>query len=389
MLRQGLSFQELRLEEARQRSLYRSPDAFFSRTSPKKLDRFVDFSSNDYLGLSHDARVSAAASRALKLWGAGSGASRLLSGNFELHLELERKLAHFKHEQAALVFSSGYLANIGAITTLADEHDVVLIDRLCHASLIDGARLSKAKLWVYGHRNVERLEALLSRSQSFRRRLVVTDGYFSMDGDLAPLPELAALCKQHDATLYVDEAHSTGVYGKTGRGLMEHFGLGPHPHIVVMGTLSKALGGIGGFVAGTRILRETLVNFCRPYIFTTAPSPAASAAAIEAISILEKTPGLLKQLRFHTAALRQRLKEQGFDLMGSEGPIVPVRVGDPAKAMRAKEKLKKRGFIVSAIRPPSVPEGTDRLRLSVSAAHTAEQIHALVEAFKKEKDSIL
>ena len=190
-------------------------------------------------------------------------------------------MAVFKREQAAVVFSSGYLANLGAIRTLVDEKDVVILDRLCHASLVDGARLSRAKFWVYGHRDTGHLGELLARAGDFRRRLVVTDAYFSMDGDVAPIPELVRLCEKHDAILMVDEAHSTGVYGKTGRGLTEHFDVsGRVP--VVMGTLSKALGAVGGFVAGSAVLKEALVNFCRPYIYTTAPSPAASAAALAA-----------------------------------------------------------------------------------------------------------
>ena len=334
------------------------------------------------MGLSQHPAVIGAAAQALKRWGTGSGASRLLSGNLRVHDELERKIASFKGEKASVVFSSGYLANLGAIRTLVNEKDVVILDRLCHASLIDGARLSKAKFWVYEHRNPGDLEKLLSRAKRFRRRLVVTDAYFSMDGDVAPIGDLLDLCEKNEAILMIDEAHSTGVYGKTGRGFTEHFGVsGRVP--VVMGTLSKALGSVGGFIAGSAVLRETLVNFCRPYIYTTAPSPASSRAALAALEVIKKTPRLREKLWDNVKMLRGGLEDLGLDLMGSEGPIIPVRVGDPSKAMALKESLKTFGIFVSAIRPPSVPKGTERIRLSVSAAHSPAQIAHLMACLKK------
>ncbi len=381
MLRQGLSFLEAQLAEAKEKSLYRAPELFASKEPSKKLDRFTDFSSNDYLGLSQHPRVIAAAARALKTWGAGSSASRLLSGNLAVHEKLEKDLARFKKEKAAAVFSSGYLANLGAIGTLAGEKDVVILDRLCHASLVDGARLSKAKLWVYRHRDVDQLSKLLKRAGVFRRRLVVTDAYFSMDGDLAPLPDLVRVCRETDSMLMIDEAHSTGVYGKSGRGVGEHFGV-KNGVTVVMGTLSKTLGSVGGFICGKTALKSSIINFCRPYIYTTAPSPAASAAASEALAVIDEEPSLKTRLWKNTRVVREGLEKRGMDLMGSEGPIIPIRMNDPAKAVKFKEALKKRGFVVSAIRPPTVPAGTARIRLSVSAAHTPEQIERLLKAFK-------
>jgi 8-amino-7-oxononanoate synthase len=373
------------LEQLKSQHLYRNPEIFppkNGRPQGSPLQRFVDFSSNDYLGLSHHPRVIQGAVRALRQWGAGSTASRLLSGNLKIHEDLEKKLADFKKEETALVFSSGYLANLGVVRTLVNEQDVVILDRLCHASLIDGAKLSKAKFWVYEHRSLGDLKKLLSRAKHFRRRLVVTDAYFSMDGDVAPLGDLVDLCEKQEAILMIDEAHSTGVYGKTGRGLTEHFGVSSRVP-VVMGTLSKALGSVGGFIAGSAVLRETLVNFSRPYIYTTAPSPAASGAALAAVEVIQKTPKLRERLWDNVRLLRGSLEGLGLDLMGSEGPIVPIRVGDPARAMKIKAQLKRNGFIVSAIRPPSVPRGTDRIRLSVSAAHTTGQIGGLLAAFKK------
>ena len=283
------------------------------------------------------------------------------------------------------MFSSGYMANLGAVTALLNEKDVVMVDRLNHASLVDAARLSKAKLWVYGHRDFSGLEKLLKHAQSFRRRLVMTDAYFSMDGTVAPLDGMFALCKKNNAILMVDEAHSTGIYGKTGRGLTEHFGLsGKIP--VVMGTLSKALGSVGGFIAGPALLRETLVNFSREYIYTTGPSPSASAVALEALAMIEKTPRLREKLWRNVRRLRGELRGAGFDLMDSEGPIIPVLISDTKKTLKLKERLKKSGYLVSAIRPPTVPRGTDRLRISVSASHTPAQLTGLVKALKKTRE---
>jgi 8-amino-7-oxononanoate synthase len=373
------------LEQLKARHLYRDPEIFPPRKGRplgSPLQRFVDFSSNNYLGLSRHPRVIQGAHRALREWGAGSAASRLLSGNLKIHDELEKKLADFKKEEAAAIFSSGYLANLGMVRTLVNEQDVVILDRFCHASLMDGARLSRAKFWVYEHRDSEDLKNLLSRAKLFRRRLVVTDAYFSMDGDVAPIADLVDLCEKNEAILMIDEAHSTGVYGKTGRGLTEHFGVsGKVP--VVMGTLSKALGSVGGFIAGSALLRETLVNFCRSFIYTTAPSPAASGAALAALDVIKTTPQLREKLWDNSRRLREGLKSLGLDLMGSEGPIVPISVGDAARVVKIKALLSQDGFLVSAIRPPSVPRGTDRIRLSVSAAHTAGQIDGLLAAFKK------
>ncbi len=371
------------LDEAKRNGLYRLPELFLCKKKNKKLGPFVDFSSNDYLGLSHHPEVIRRSVLALRRWGTGSAASRLLSGNLKVHADLEKKIAHFKHEQTSTVFSSGYLANLGAIRTLVGEKDVVILDRLCHASLIDGARLSRAKLLVYEHCSVGDLKKILGRSRRYRRRLVVTDAYFSMDADVAPIPELLAVCRAHDAILMVDEAHSTGVYGRTGRGLLEHFNLEGGQVPVVTGTLSKSLGSVGGFIAGNRELKDSVINFCRPYIYTTAPSPAASGAALAAIQVLEQSSGCLKKLWANTRLARRGLEALRLDLMGSQGPIIPVRVGSSAKVMRIKALLKELGIFTSAIRPPSVRLGTERIRLSISAAHSPAQIGHLLSCIKK------
>ncbi len=367
---------QLDLKEIKSQNLFRSLYPF---PRPTKL---IDFSSNDYLGLSQHPEVIQSTIAALSRWGTGSGASRLLSGNLKIHTDLEKEIAQFKKEERATVFSSGYLANLGILSSLTGEKDLILLDRLNHASLFDGARLSKATWRVYPHRNLKELERLLIKASLFQKKFVVTDAYFSMDGDVAPLDQLFQICKRHRAILVIDEAHSTGIFGKSGRGLTEHFCLeGKIP--VVMGTLSKALGSAGGFVVGKNLLKKTLNNFCRPFIFTTAPSPAASAAALAALRLIKKSSALREKLWENVKFLRGTLNEAGFDLMDSEGPIIPIQIGDSAKTLHLRDKLKREGFVVSAIRPPTVPKGTDRLRLSVSSTHSRGQLESFVQAIKK------
>jgi 8-amino-7-oxononanoate synthase len=351
-------------------------------------NHFLNFSSNNYLGLATHPQVLKNAAKALKIWGAGSGASRLLSGTLKIHALLEEKLAVFKKEESALVFSSGYLANLGAMSAFLDSQSLVLVDRLNHASLIDGARLSGAKLWVYPHADVDALKKLLIRGRGFKNKWVVTDGYFSMDGDVAPLDKIFEICRDYQARLMVDEAHSTGIFGKTGAGLSEHFGL--HGQIdAVMGTLSKSLGSVGGFIAGGAILKETLINFSRSFIYTTAPAPAASAAACAALDLILKEPTLREKLWRNCLFVREGLLGLGFDLARSQGPIIPVWIGDTAKVLRVREMLRKENIFAPAIRPPTVPKGTDRIRLSVMATHSKSDLEKLLAVFKKIRDKIL
>lgn len=373
---------ELDLASLRKKNLHRTLKTVPAKKSNARVGRFIDFSSNDYLGFSTHPKVIAAAVRAVEKWGAGSGASRLVSGNLKIHEDLEKKIASFKKEEAATVFSSGYLANLGAVTALLNAGDVVLIDRLNHASLVDAARLSGAKLWVYPHRDIDTLAGLLGRAANFRRRLVLTDAYFSMDGDVAPLDKMLEICEEKKAILMVDEAHSTGVFGKNGRGLTEHFALsGKIP--VVMGTLSKALGSVGGYVAGNSVLKETLTNVCRPFIFTTAPAPAASGAALASLEIIDEDKTLLKNFWEKIRWVREELRALDLDLMDSEGPIIPVFVGDTAKALRIRDFLKREGIWAPAIRPPAVPKNTDRIRLTLSAAHSRQDLARLVDALTR------
>jgi glycine C-acetyltransferase/8-amino-7-oxononanoate synthase len=344
--------------------------------------RVLLFSSNNYLDLAAHPRVTEAAVKAIGRYGVGAGASRLVSGSLRPHRELEERLAAFKRVEAVLVFSTGYQANLGLIPTLAEDRKVIYADRLCHASLIDAGRLSGASLRVFRHRDHAHLARLLHRGGSPRSALVVTDGVFSMDGDLAPLPELYKEAHQADAILVVDDAHGTGVMGPEGRGTVEHFGMEGAP-LVQMGTLSKALGGLGGFVAGTRDLIEYLVNRARPFIYTTALPPAMAAAALAALDVIEAEP----ERRARLWSLRDRLydgiRQMGFDTLDSRSPIIPLLVGDADAALSLSEALLARGLYAPAIRPPTVPAGTSRIRMSVTAGHTPEQIDYAVEVLSK------
>lgn len=380
----------LEIDEVKKQDLYRSlEEVSLERGARIRVDQksLFNLSSNNYLDLASHPRVIRAANRALKKWGAGSGASRLLSGDLKVHEDLEKEIAQFKNEESALTFSSGYLANLGVVTSLLNEKDLVLVDRLNHASLVDAAKLSRAKLWVYPNRDVSELDRLLSRAKGYRRKLVMTDAYFSMDGTVAPLDALLGVCEKHDALLMIDEAHSTGVFGRSGAGLTEHFGLqGKIP--VVMGTLSKALGSVGGYISGKKELRETLVNRSRMFIYTTGPAPAASAAALESIRVIRDEPQRREKLWRNARFLREGLLGAGYDLFDSLGPIVPVRIGDPSKAVRVRDLLRREGIFAPAIRPPTVPRGTDRIRLSVTAAHSKNDLEKTLRIFRKIRDRV-
>jgi 8-amino-7-oxononanoate synthase len=323
--------------------------------------------------------VVQAAMQATMEQGAGSTGSRLTSGTRAIHEELERELASLKGAEDALLFSSGYLAAIGAIPALVGREDLILSDELNHASLIDGCRLSRAAVRVYRHADSAHAAELLADRDQFRRVLLVTDGVFSMDGDLAPLPELADLCDRSDAWLMVDDAHGTGVLGPTGAGTVEHFGLrGRIP--IQMGTASKALGSEGGFIAGSHELVDYLRNRARSFIFSTAPTPATVAAALEAIHVLKVQPELRANLARNGAQLRDRLRSLGLAVSPGITPIVPVLLGEADRAVRVSAHLESAGFQIPAIRPPTVAEGTARLRVTVTAAHTSEQIERAITA---------
>lgn len=330
------------------------------------------FNSNDYLGMTHEAAVTRAAGEALR-FGAGSGGARLTSGaSFEIS-DLEAELARFKGKEAALVFNTGYMTNLGVIWALAGKEDVIFSDSLNHASIIDGCRMSGAKIAVYPHSDTAALERLLAETPCAGQRYIVTDGVFSMDGDIARLPELAALRDKYGAALLVDDAHATGVIGKTGRGTAEYWGLEGTVDIQV-GTLSKALGAEGGFVCASEDIIRWLRNRSRPFIFSTAIGPSTAAAALASLRLLEAEPRRLEMLRANTARLRDALTAAGLPLLPGDTPILPIMCGEEDRAASLARACREEGLLLSAIRPPSVPRGTSRIRLTVTAAHTAEDI---------------
>lgn len=334
---------------------------------------YLNFSSNDYLDLAHHPEVIAASRDALERYGCGATASRLVTGTLALHEQLERALADHKGYPAALAFGSGFLANAGVIPALVGRGDTLLVDRLAHASILDAAHLSRARLQRFQHNDVDHLEALLAGSPDDGRKLVVTESVFSMDGDLAPLADIASAAQAHHAMLMVDEAHATGVFGPGGAGLVSADGLQQGVN-VSMGTLSKALGGYGGFVACSAAMRELLVSRARAFIYTTGLPPAAAGAALGAIEALRKDEDLGAGLLQNAGQFRQRLHEAGLDTGRSGSQIVPVIVGDNERTLRLAQGLHDAGILAVAIRPPTVPQGSARLRLSVTLAHTASEL---------------
>ena len=336
--------------------------------------------SNNYLGLSTHPKVIAAAVEATRTFGTGASGSRLISGNSELYTTLEANLAEAKGTEAALVFSSGYAANTSVIPVLAGEGDLILSDALNHASIIDGCRLSRATKKVYQHCDVEHLKTLLSESPAFRRRLIVTDGVFSMDGDIAPLSDICDLAADHESMVLVDDAHGFGVLGKNGGGTVAHFGL-QGKGVIQMGTLSKAVGALGGYIAGSRALIELLINRARDFIFTTGLPPTTLAAANTALDLIRSTPNLRERLFSHAKCLKTALIDLGYTLLPSETQILPVVVGSPQRATRVAESLLAERVFAPAIRPPAVPSGTSRLRLTVMATHTETEIQQAIAGF--------
>ena len=341
----------------------------------------VNLGSNNYLGLSTHPRVISAAASAVMVYGAGASGSRLLSGNIEKYTTLETNLAEAKGTEAALVFSSGYAANTSIIPVLAGEGDLILSDALNHASIIDGCRLSRAVKKIYRHCDVEHLKTLLAESANFRRRLIVTDGVFSMDGDIAPLKDIYEVALNYNAMLLVDDAHGFGVLGKNGSGTVSHCGL-EGQDIIQMGTLSKAIGGLGGYVAGRRTLIDLLINSARGFIFTTGLPPATLSAADAALKVMRSSRDLRKQLLKHAETMKTTLTNLGYTLLPSETQILPVILGEPQRATDVAEALLTKDVFAPAIRPPAVPAGTSRLRVTVMATHTDSDIEHALHGFK-------
>jgi len=370
---------EERLQELRDLGLYRRLRLVSGAQGPQVLldgRPVLLLCSNNYLGLADHPAVRAAAADAASRWGAGAGASRLVSGTMTVHRRLEERLAAFESTEACVLFGSGYLANLGVLGALAGPEDVIYSDALNHASIIDGCRLSRSRTFVYRHGDVEHLRWGLGRERELgpaRRRVIVTDAVFSMDGDLAPLPALAELAHRHGAQLVVDEAHATGVLGSGGRGAVSEAGLEGEVDVVI-GTLSKALGSYGAYACATTAMVRYLVNVARPLIFSTAPPPPAIAAALAALALLEQEPERVEALRANARLLRTELAAHGLTVADGPTPIVPLVVGDAGRASECCEEALARGVFAQAIRPPTVPAGTSRLRLTVMATHTADEL---------------
>ncbi len=341
----------------------------------------LNFGSNDYLGLAAN-HLSERAADVLPSCGWGSGASPLITGHSTVHEELQQRLAEFEGTPAALLFSSGFVANVGTITALVGKGDVVHSDAKNHASIIDGCRLSGAQIRVYAHSDMESLRDNLRQASGFRRRMIVTDSLFSMDGDLAPLDRIAQLADDFDCMVMVDEAHATGVFGQLGRGVCEHLGV-EQAIPIRMGTLSKALGSSGGFVAGSRELIDWLTNRARSYVFSTSPPAPVAAAGLAAIEIVQQQPKRRTSLLHRAAALRNRLNQMGFDTRDSSSQIIPLRIGDPRQTMTMHHLLREQGCLVPGIRPPTVPRGESLLRISLTASHTDDHAENLLAALEK------
>ena len=340
---------------------------------------YVNFSSNDYLGLANHPYIINKVKKALDEYGSGSGASRLLSGGSILHKELEDKTAQFKETESALVFNSGYAANSGIIPAITDKDDMIFSDELNHASIIDGCRLSKAKTVIYRHKDLSHLENLI-RKEDAKNKIVITDTVFSMDGDIAPLAGIYDICKKNNAILYIDDAHGTGVLGN-GRGTLSHFNIKPEPWVIQMGTFSKALGSFGAFVTGNREVIEWIQNTARSFIFSTALPSCVIAASIAALELIKNDSELIKKLWENRDRAASDIKDSGYDIMGSETPIISLKTGNVENTLRISRHLYEKGLFAPAIRPPTVIE--PRIRITVTASHTNNDIERLIMTLRE------
>jgi glycine C-acetyltransferase len=349
--------------------------------------RVVNLCSNNYLGFANHERLKKAAKDGIDKYGVGSGAVRTISGNMQIHEELDERLAKFKREEAALVFQSGFLANLGVIQAITDKGDLIISDELNHASIIDGVRLSRADRAVFSHSDMDALEAILKeKREQYNEVLIITDGVFSMDGDIANLPGIVKLAKKYDAKVYVDDAHGSGVLGENGRGTVDHFNL--HGQVdYIMGTLSKAIGVVGAYVCGSKEMRDYLLHRGRPLLFSTSMMPAAASAAIEAINMLEESDEYTKKLWENTRYFQSKLKDLGFKIGNTKTPITPLMIYDEAKTMIFAKKLLERGVYTSGIVFPTVPIGTARIRMMLSSEHTKEDLDfAINEIYQLSKE---
>jgi len=385
-----LAFLEAEVEDLRARGLYRRLRVVQSEQRSRCVidgREVITLSSNNYLGLNTHPRLREAAIEAVRRFGAGSGAVRTIAGTMSLHEELERRLAEFKHVEATLTFQSGFTANTGTIPILAGEGAVIVSDALNHASIIDGIRLTKAERRVFAHADMDGLRDALRAVRDApggagRRLLVITDGVFSMDGDIARLPEIVEAAEAVDAIVYVDDAHGSGVLGRNGRGSVDHFDLHGRVHVQI-GTLSKAIGVLGGYVAGSTALREVLIHRARPFLFSTSAPPAVAAACLAAIDVMETEPALFERLWQNTRFFKAGLAGLGFDIGASETPITPVIAGSGAMAIRLSDRLFEEGVFAQAIGYPTVPDDRSRVRTIVTAEHSREELETCLAAFEK------
>jgi 8-amino-7-oxononanoate synthase len=375
---------QAQLDKRREQFLYRQRTNVTSGCGAKlQVDgrSLVNFCSNDYLGLAGHPAIAAALKSGADTYGTGSGASHLISGHSAAHQQLEEQLAEFTGRPRALLFSTGYMANMGVINALVGRHDLVLQDQLNHASLLDGGWLSRADSKRYKHNNLEHLQQQLEQSGA-HRKLIVTDGVFSMDGDLAPLPEISTIAAKHNGWLMVDDAHGVGVLGATGGGIVEAQNLSIDQVPILMGTLGKSFGTFGAFVAGSEALIETLIQFARTYIYTTALPPAIACATSASLQVIRKEQWRRDHLQRLIARFRRGAQQIGLQLMASDTPIQPILVNDDQLVVAINQQLRESGFMVGAIRPPTVPKGTGRLRITLSASHTEQQVDQLLDALR-------
>ncbi|MDI6600381.1 MAG: glycine C-acetyltransferase [Thermoanaerobacteraceae bacterium] len=380
-----LEFLKERIAELKEQGLYHDLKVLGSPQGARAVingKEVINLSSNNYLGLANHPKLKEAAIEATKKYGAGAGAVRTIIGNMSIHEELERKLAEFKGAEAVLVFQSGFTANMGTIPALVDEGDVIISDELNHASIIDGCRLSKAEVKRYKHSDMKDLEEVLKSCTGYNHKMIITDGVFSMDGDIARLPEIVELAEKYGAITYVDDAHASGVLGRSGRGSVDHFNL--HGRVdVQIGTLSKAIGVVGGYVAGRKELKDYLIQRGRPLLFSTAPTPGVAAACIAAIDILSSDTSYTDKLWDNTRYFKAALKEMGFNTGNSETPITPVIVGDSKLANALSDNLFEEGVFAQSIVYPTVPMGRARVRTIVTADHTKEDLDFALKAFER------
>jgi glycine C-acetyltransferase len=380
-----LQYLSAEIESLKEQRLYRRLRVLDDeQTARARFDgrSVVNLSSNNYLGLTTHPRLRERALEATRTFGVGSGSVRTIAGTMAIHMELERKLAEFKNTEAVVVFQSGFAANAGTVAAVLGREDVIVSDELNHASIIDGARLSRAEIKVFAHRDAVAARKTLEEQPKQRRKLLITDGVFSMDGDLGALPELATLAEEFGCIMMVDDAHASGVFGRNGRGTIDHFGLHGRVDIQV-GTLSKAVGALGGYVAGSRALIEFLYHRARPFLFSTSHPPGVAAACIAAIDVLMDEPQLIERLWDNTKFFKAGLARLGFDTGTSESPITPVIAGDGALAMKLSDRLFEEGVFAQGIAFPTVPRGKARVRTIVTASHTRDELQFALDTFAK------